>query len=93
MTSIQEINSAIMFGDFTNDQLTSVADAIKYARAQLTKQKARTFAPGDTVKFRDNKRGVSYTGTVDKIKIKFALVKLSNGYTRFNVPLNLLESA
>jgi len=41
--NIQEVNSAIMFGDFTNDQLNSVAQAIKYRRAQMTKEKVRSF--------------------------------------------------
>ncbi len=89
LTQIQEINRAIMFGEFTNDELNSVLDAVRWARAQMAKVKARTFRPGDTVKFTDRKRGVTYTGTVDRIKLKYALVK--TGATRFNVPLTMLE--
>ena len=45
--TIQEINTAIMFGNFTNDQLTSINDAVLYARAQLRAVKIRTFTKGD----------------------------------------------
>ena len=91
MLTIKEVNSAIMFGNFTNDELNSIADAIRWARMQMTKQKARAFHAGDIVKFTDRKRGVTYTGTVDRVKLKYALVK--TGATRFNVPLTMLESA
>jgi len=36
--SIQDVNSAIMFGDFTNDQLSSIASAIKFRRGQIVKE-------------------------------------------------------
>ena len=68
--TIQEINPAIMFGNFTNDQLTSINDAVLYARAQLRAVKIRTFTKGDTVKFHSIKRGVTVTGTVTKVAIK-----------------------
>jgi hypothetical protein len=88
--SIQEINRAIISGVFTNDDLNSIVDAIKYARAQLTKQNKRTFQLGDTVKFTSNRNGMTYVGTVRKVKIKFILVNTPNGL--FNVPANMLEA-
>lgn len=88
---VQEINSAIISGVFTNDDLNSIANAIKFARAQLAKQNARAFWNGDTVKFTSNRNGVTYTGTVEKIKLKYALVRTGN--SRFNVPLSMLEAA
>ena len=39
--TIQQVNEAIMFGNFTNDQLNSIVSALKYRRAQMTKEKAR----------------------------------------------------
>ena len=36
--SIQSINSEIIAGNFTNEQLSSIIDAVKYARAQLTRR-------------------------------------------------------
>jgi len=87
---VKAINSAIMFGNLTNDELSTVIDAVKYARAQLTKQNRRSFMLGDTVKFTSNRNGVTYTGTVNKIKIKYILVRTPNGM--FNVPANMLEA-
>lgn len=88
---IKDINSAIMFGNLTNEQLGSVIDAVKYARAQMTKQKARSFGVGSSVKFTSNRNGITYNGTVEKVKIKFVLVRTNAGL--YNVPANMLEAA
>jgi hypothetical protein len=89
--NVKDINSAIMFGNFTNDELTRMIDAVKFARAQLTKQKTRTFQLGDRVKFTSNRNGLTYVGDIQKVKIKFVLVKTPGGL--FNVPANMLEAA
>ena len=91
LSTIQQINSAIMFGNLTNIELSSVIDAVKFARTQMTKQNARTFKSGDSVKFTSNRNGLTYVGTVNKVKIKFVLVKTNAGL--FNVPANMLEAA
>ena len=88
---IKQINAAIVSGIFTNDDLNSIVDALKYARAQLSKQNRRAFMPGDTVKFTSNRNGQTYTGTVNKVKIKYILVRTNAGM--FNVPANMLEAA
>ena len=88
---IKAINTAIITGSFTNEQLTSIVDAVKYARSQLTKAKLRSFSVGDTVKFTNRKNGMTYVGTVEKVKIKFVLIKTPT--SRWNVPANLLEAA
>ena len=67
--TIQQVNEAIMFGNFTNDQLNSIVSALKYARTQLGRSTARTLRVGDSVKFTSNRDGRTYTGTVDKVKI------------------------
>ena len=89
--NVKDINSAIMFSNLTNDELSSVIDAVKFARAQMTKQKTRTFKIGDSVKFTSNRNGLTYVGTVRKVKIKFVLVNTPGGL--FNVPANMLEAA
>ena len=89
--NVKEINSAIMFGNLTNAELSSVIDAVKFARAQMTKQKTRTFKLGDSVKFTSNRNGLTYVGTVRKVKIKYVLVNTPGGV--FNVPANMLEAA
>ena len=91
MTTIQEINRAIIAGSFTNDELVSIGDAIRYARAQHTQEKKRSFRIGDLVKFTSAKRGVTVTGTVNKIAIKYITVSSTQGLWR--VPANMLEAA
>jgi hypothetical protein len=88
---IKQINSAIMFGTFTNTELDSIMSAVQYARAQLRAVKIRTFTKGDTVKFHSTKRGVTVTGTVTKVAIKYVTVK--DGVMLWKVPANMLEAA
>jgi hypothetical protein len=88
--NIKDVNSAIISGIYTNDDLNSIAEALKYARAQLSKQNRRALMPGDTVKFTSNRNGITYTGTVNRIKIKYVLVRTNAGM--FNVPANMLEA-
>lgn len=91
MATIQEIKSAIMFGDLSNDDLASIIDAIKYRRAQVGKQNARSFVVGARVKFTHPKTGRVHIGEVKKVKIKNITV-LENGFTNWNVPANMLEA-
>ena len=87
---VKEINNAIMFGGLNNEQLESVIAAVKFARAQLTQQTRRSLRIGDNVKFTSNRNGVTYTGTVKKIAIKF--VTVSTGNSLYKVPANMLET-
>ena len=89
MATIQQVNEAIMFGNFSNEQLNSVVAAIKYARAQMTKQKARSFMSGDRVRF--SSRGNTFFGTIERVKLKNAFVNVGN-HRRYNVPLAMLEA-
>ena len=91
LTEIQQINRAIMFGNFASAELTSIINAVQFARAQLTKQKIRSFMLGDTVKFTSNRNGQTYTGTVRKVAIKY--VTVDTGQTLFRVPASMLEEA
>jgi hypothetical protein len=89
--TIQQVTEAIMFGNFTNEELNSIIGALKYARAQMSKQKTRAFDIGDKVKFTSNRNGLTYVGNVRKVKIKFVLVSTPGGV--FNVPASMLEAA
>ena len=89
--TIQEVNTSIMFSNFTNEQLNSISDAVNYARAQLRATKIRSFTKGDTVKFHSTKRGITVTGTVTKVAIKYVTVK--DGAVLWRVPANMLEAA
>ena len=86
---VQDINSAIISGIYTNDDLNSIINAIKFARAQLTKQQARSLRVGDQVRF--SSRGNTYFGTIERLKLKNAFVKVGN-FSRYNVPMNMLEA-
>ena len=92
MKTIQEVNSAIMFGTWTNVELTSMIDAVKWARAQLTKDVKNSIKPGQMVKFTSNKTGRTMQGTVNKIAIKYVTVSVP-GWGSWRVPANMLEAA
>jgi len=69
MRTVQEINQAIMFGDFTNTDLVSIIDAVKWKRATLAKLTKASLAVGDSVQFTSNKTGMTLIGRVEKIAI------------------------
>ncbi len=89
MSTIQEVNSSIMFGDFTNDQLDSIMSAIKFRRSQISKETKRAITIGTKVKFTSNRNGQTYTGVVEKIAIKNIIVRTPLG--GYRVPANMLE--
>ena len=88
MRTVQEINTAIMFGDFTNVELMSMIDAVKWKRATLAKLTKASLAVGDSVEFTSTKTGQTMTGFVTKIAIKYVTVKTLGGLWR--VPANML---
>ena len=89
--SIQDVNSAIMFGSFTNEQLDSILCAVKYRRAQIGRDTKRALMSGDVVKFTHPRTGRTHQGAVVKINIKN--VKVRDGITTWNVPANMLTVA
>ena len=54
--NVQQINTAIITGTFTNDELSSIIDAVKFARSRLTQQARFTLRVGSEVKFHSTKR-------------------------------------
>ena len=87
--NIMQINTAILQGGFTNNELTSIIDAVKFARARLTDQTKRSLSIGDNVNFTSSKTGRHVTGVVVKIAIKYVTVKTVQGAWR--VPANMLS--
>ena len=49
--SIQSVTAEIISGKFTNDELSSLIDSIKYAKARLQKSTIRALRIGDNVNF------------------------------------------
>jgi hypothetical protein len=90
MTELGNVRSAIISGRFSNQDLDAIADALRFARSQLTKQNTRALRAGDVVKFTSNRNGITYQGTVEKVKLKYVLVATPAG--RYNVPANMLEA-
>lgn len=91
MTSFQDVLSAISHGSFTNDQLNTIGDAIRYRRSQLGKEVKRGMMQGDMVKFFNAKTGRTHIGSVVKVKIKNITVR--EGNVNWNVPANMLTAA
>ena len=87
---IKEVNSAIMFNSWTDMELRSMIDAIKWARSNLAKRAKASMAVGDSVKFTSQKTGMTYVGKVEKIAVKF--VTVNTGAGRWKVPANMLST-
>ena len=88
---IKQVNSAIMFGTWTDTELSSMIDAIKFARTTLQKQVKRNLTVGATVEWDSPKRGIKGRGMVTKIAQKYVTVK--EGTVLWKVPANMLTLA
>ena len=88
--NIKQINTAIMQGDFTNEELNSIGDAMRFARAQLVVRNKSVLTIGSNVKFTSSTRG-TISGVVKKINRKFIIVDQTGQYRSWKVPANMLE--
>jgi exosome complex RNA-binding protein Csl4 len=88
--SIQTVNAEILAGNFTNEQLGSIIDAVKFARARLGDANKRAITLGSKVQFNNSKTGHTMIGTVDKIAIKYVTVRTQQGLWR--VPASMLTA-
>ena len=87
--NIQTINTNIINGTWTNNELLSMIDAIKFKRKLLTERSKAELAVGDSVTFDSAKRGRTVQGTVLKIAIKYVTVREDAGGL-WKVPANML---
>jgi len=90
MVDIVDIRGAIVSGQYTNAELDSIAQAITFARSQITRRNTSAFRKGDTVKFTSNRNRQVYQGTVEKVAIKNIVVRTHVGL--YKVPANMLEA-
>jgi hypothetical protein len=88
--NIKQINTAIMQGDFTNEELNSIGDAMRFARAQLVVRNKSVLTIGSNVKFTSSTRG-TISGVVKKINRKFIIVDQPGQFRSWKVPANMLE--
>lgn len=86
---IKQINTAIITQTWTNDELNSMIDAIKYARVSLLKQNIRAITLQSNVEFDSSKTGRVMRGFVKKIAQKYVTVDTGAGLWR--VPANMLR--
>ena len=84
-----QIKTAIISGNFSNEQLNNIVDAVKYARSRLTQQIKFTLRVGDNVNFTSTKTGRNVTGHVTKVAIKYVTVRTVDGL--WKVPANMLS--
>ncbi len=82
MNKLQKTIEAIQQMD--SEDLNSIVTAIKLRRNQLHYQDAQSFRVGDRVSFK-GRHNVIEKGTIDKVKIKYILVRTDSG-NRWNVP-------
>ena len=88
---LKTIISDIYYMDGT--ELSAVIDAVKLRRNQIHTSDAHKFRFGDKVSFQGRHNSI-LKGTVDRVKIKYILVRTDAGQ-RWNVPgshLTLIQS-
>jgi hypothetical protein len=83
------INRAIISGSWSNDDLASMIDAVKFARSRLATQAKFTMKVGTKVRV-NHQKTQGQIGVVRHIKIKKADVDF-NGRV-YSVPLSMLEA-
>ena len=88
MLTIQQINQAIMTQSWTNTELTSMIDSVKWNRERLARQIKYSIGIGDNVEFTSGKTGRLTRGFVKKVAIKYVTVDTGMGMWR--VPANML---
>ena len=88
MLTIQEVNRAIMLQTWTNTELSSMIDAVRWNKDQLAKRIKRSISVGDNVEFTSSKTGRTMRGFVKKVAIKYVTVDTGLGLWR--VPANML---
>jgi len=91
LSDIQQLNRSIMFGTWTDVELRSMADAIRFAQTSLRKQVKRSLDVGVQVRWISSKNPTGATGTVKKIAVKYVTVKHDRDGTLWKIPANMLE--
>lgn len=90
-----DISRAIIAGNFTNNELTQITDAIRFAKAQVVRKNTGSLVIGTRVKFTNPRTNAVHEGIVKKVKIKNILIDCPS-YGRgglLNVPAHMLEAA
>jgi hypothetical protein len=89
MLTITQVNTAIMTQAWTNVELNSMIDAVKWNRERLARQIKRSIDVGNNVEFTSSKTGRAMRGFVKKVAIKY--VTVDTGLGLWKVPANMLK--
>ena len=91
LTAQQQVCQQIMFGNFTNEELNGIAQAIQFARASITKANISSIRAGAHVEWKSSKTGKTVTGEVTKVGRKFVVVREHGmSFSNWRVPANML---
>jgi hypothetical protein len=69
----KQITTALIQGTFTNEELASIIDAIKYARLNLGKATKRSLSVGDKVRFASSRSGKQLQVPCANLLLKISL--------------------
>jgi hypothetical protein len=86
---IKQVNEAIIFGQFTDIELNSILDAVRFRRTSMQKRMKYVLKQGQMVRWNSARRGIPAEGEIRKIGHKFATVQ--EGVRLWKVPMNMLE--
>ena len=86
---LRQLTTAIMWGNWTTEELNSMIESIKFARNQLARKNIGQIRVGSSVEFTSTKTGQTVQGTVTKIAVKYVTVKSPTGLWR--VPASMLN--
>jgi hypothetical protein len=86
--TLEQLRQEIMFGGHSLEDISTLVEAIKFARTQLGKQVKSKLTIGSTVEFTDSRIGHTYTGKVLKVAVKNVTVSTNKG--NFRVPASML---
>jgi hypothetical protein len=91
MQTAAQICQAIIGGDFDNEELNKISQAVLFQRNQLTRRNTGSLVLGTQVRWNSPRLQCMMTGRVAKVGRKFITVSTTGGDWR--VPASLLERA
>jgi len=86
--SVNSLTRAIMTGDFTNQDIDALIQAVKIARTHLGEKNKQAVTIGTNVNF-TSRTGRNFTGVVTKVAIKNITVRTVDG--GYVVPANMVR--
>ena len=86
--NIEEIEAAIISGDFNASDLSLITNALNVARAILAQKTKGALRIGDVVSFKNPRLGAITSGIVEKVAVKFVNVRSES--MLWKVPASML---